>query len=156
MDADKIGRWLQILGIAALVASLVFVGLELRQSHEIAIADIYQQRSAMLIEVHAIRLSSDLLHETISKAHAGEPLTDVEKSLLTTHFLPMFSYWENNHFQYQMGLMPEEQWNASRNTIRNYIRRPGFLEWWQRERLQVRKSFADAVDEVIEEQDAKQ
>jgi hypothetical protein len=142
--------------MAGLIASLVFVGLELRQSREIAIADIYQQRSAMLIEVHAIRLSSDLLHDTISKVTAGESLTDAEQGLLTTAFLPMFSYWENNHFQYQMGLMPEEQWNASRNAMRNYIGRAGFLEWWQGERLRVRKSFADAVDEVIEEQIAKQ
>ena len=155
MAAERLARGLQIFGMAGLIASLVFVGLELRQSRVIAVADIYQQRSAMLIDVHAIRLSSDVLHETISKARAGEPLSDAEKSLLTTNFLPMFSYWENNHFQYQMGLMPEEQWNASRNTIGNYIKRPGFLEWWQRERLQVRKSFADAVDEIIEEQNLK-
>ncbi len=154
MDTAKVSHWLQLFGIGGLIASLLFVGLELRQSRKIAIADIYQQRSAMLIDVHSIRLSSELLHDTIRKARAGESLTDTEQGLLHVSFLPLFSYWENNHFQYQMGLLPEEQWNASRNSMSNFIKRPGFLEWWEGERIQVRKSFATAVDEIIAKEQA--
>lgn len=40
MDNHDKTDWLQILGFGGLIASLVFVGLELRQSREIAIADV--------------------------------------------------------------------------------------------------------------------
>ena len=36
MDSSRLNDWVQIFGIFALVASLIFVGLQLRQSQEIA------------------------------------------------------------------------------------------------------------------------
>lgn len=142
----------EFIAILAIVGSLIFVGLELRQARQIAVADIYQQRTAMLIDVHSIRLTSELLYRVVEKDMAQEELSTLERRFLNGSHIPLFSYWENNHFQYQMGLMPEEQWNASRNAIRNYLQRsPGRLEWWATERPNVRKSFADAVDEILAE-----
>ena len=40
----------ELVGISAIVASLVFVGLELRQSHQIAIAAEYQERATSVID----------------------------------------------------------------------------------------------------------
>lgn len=152
MNEQKINKCLQIAGFAGLIASLIFVGLELRQSREIAIADIYQQRTAMLIDVHSIRLTSELLHQAISKSQSTEELTPADLGVLRSSYQPIFAYWENNHFHYQMGLMPEEQWIASKNAMRTYLKNtPGALDWWETERTKVRKSFADAVDEVLQE-----
>ena len=47
-------RWkdlAELVGIFAIVASLIFVGVELQQTRKIAIADVYQQRAAMNIEL---------------------------------------------------------------------------------------------------------
>lgn len=44
MAMAELDDWLQIVGIFAVVASLVFVGLQLKQTQEIAIAGQYQQR----------------------------------------------------------------------------------------------------------------
>ena len=41
MDSTKLNDWMQVVGIFALVASLVFVGLQMKQEQEIAIADTY-------------------------------------------------------------------------------------------------------------------
>jgi hypothetical protein len=41
----------ELVGIAAIVASLLFVGLQLKQSQEIAIADQYQERANAANEV---------------------------------------------------------------------------------------------------------
>ena len=51
MDSAKLNDWMQVIGIFALVASLVFVGLQMRQAHEIALSDIYQSRAASVIEM---------------------------------------------------------------------------------------------------------
>ena len=45
MDSRKLTDWLQGVGLFALVGSLVFVGLQMRQTHEIAEATLYQMRS---------------------------------------------------------------------------------------------------------------
>jgi len=44
MNSAKLHDWLEIIGIAAVVASLLFVSLQLKQSQEIAIAGQYQAR----------------------------------------------------------------------------------------------------------------
>ena len=40
MDSAKLNDWMQILGMFAIVASLVFVGLQMKQSHQIALSAI--------------------------------------------------------------------------------------------------------------------
>jgi hypothetical protein len=156
MDWAKFNDWLRVAGFTGVIASLMFVGLEMQQSRQIAIADIYQQRTAILIDVHSIRLSSEILHNSGNRFFAGEELTDWDQALLRGSWNPLMAYWENNHFQYQLGLMPEEQWIASRNAMRGRANNPNFLEWWEVERSSWRRSFAQAVDEVIEEERAKQ
>jgi len=42
MDSAKLSDWMQVIGIFALVASLVFVGLQMQQDRDIARVMIYQ------------------------------------------------------------------------------------------------------------------
>jgi len=51
MDSAKLNDWMQVIGIFALVASLIFVGLQMKQTHEIALSDAYQSRAATVIEM---------------------------------------------------------------------------------------------------------
>ena len=156
MDMTKINEWLQLVGFFGIIASLVFVGLEMQQSRRIAIADIYQQRAEMIIQVNSIDLTSEILYEARSKLEAGDTLTNTEQELLDDSWNPSLNYQENNHFQYQLGLLSEEQWLSTRNNMRTKARNPVFLEWWEGERASWRESFAQAVDELIEEEKAKQ
>ena len=41
MDSAKLNDWMQVIGIFAVVLSLIFVGLQMRQEQEIAIVDTY-------------------------------------------------------------------------------------------------------------------
>lgn len=146
-------KWKEIaefVGVSAIVASLIFVGLELRQARQIAVADIYQQRTAMLIDLHGARLSSEPLAEAIGRMTAGASLSEREANLISTEHYLFFTYWENVHFQHEYGLMPEEQWEASQRSMKNYLRtNPGALEFWNSIKFAMRESFAAAVDDAI-------
>ena len=41
MDSTKLNDWMQFIGIFAVVASLIFVGLQVRQDHQIAMSESY-------------------------------------------------------------------------------------------------------------------
>ena len=45
MNAEKLSDWLQVVGMFGVIASLLFVGLEMRQTREIAISQIYHARA---------------------------------------------------------------------------------------------------------------
>ena len=156
MDKSKLNEWLQLAASIGVILSLIFVGLEIQQSRQIAIADIYQQRAALVVQVQATRFSPEQYRSAFDKFSAGERISDAEERLLDYAANPWFSYLENNHFQYQIGLLSEEQWVASRNTIRPYAHQQQFLDWWEIERSSWRESFALEVDKVIAEELAKE
>ena len=51
MNTSKLNDWMQVVGIFALVASLIFVGLQMKQTQEIALSDAYQSRAATVIDM---------------------------------------------------------------------------------------------------------
>ena len=49
----------ELFGIAAIVVSLIFVGLQMKQSQEIAIADQYQDRADAALNYYLAQFQSD-------------------------------------------------------------------------------------------------
>jgi len=156
VDKSKLNEWLQLVASVGVILSLIFVGLEIQQSREIAMADIYQQRAAMVIDVQLGTLLWDDIHAAMRKSIHGEPLSEEEDIQLGLFQLPWFSYWENNHYQYQIGLLSEEQWLSSRNAMLNqFTLAPRYREWWIENRDEWRQSFAREVDQVLAEAEAR-
>jgi hypothetical protein len=50
VDVAKINDWLQVVGIFGVIASLVFVGLQMKQTQDIALAGTYNARASQTIE----------------------------------------------------------------------------------------------------------
>ena len=77
MDSEKLSDWLQVIGIFALVASLVFVGLQMKQSQEIG-----QGEAA----TYFLETSNSFRDSIIDNADVwrrgcmGEELTDSERT----------------------------------------------------------------------------
>jgi len=78
MDTEKLQNWIQIVGLAAVVGSLIFVGLQLKQADAIAYAQLSDSSVARGIEHRAlIAEHADTWH----KACLGEELTAAEKTI---------------------------------------------------------------------------
>ena len=45
MDSAKINDWLQVVGLFGVMAGLAFIGLQLKQDREIAMAEAYHARA---------------------------------------------------------------------------------------------------------------
>jgi hypothetical protein len=109
-DLMKTSGWkgsVEIVGIVAIVGSLIFVGLELQQSRQIAIADVFQQRAALAIQVQQGSYGDSNFQEILYRYLEGEPISQLEVGTLQFRQNPWFSYWENGFFQYQIGLLSE-------------------------------------------------
>ena len=152
MNTTTLNNWMQFLASVGVILSLIFVGVQIQQSRDIAIADIYQQRTALLLQHFSFAVPAETEFRAGMKDRAGEQLNPDEKYALTNRYAARIAYWENNHFQYQIGLLPEEQWEASKNSIRGRANRQVFLDTWERERFQLRKSFVDEIDGILEEE----
>ncbi len=82
MASERFNYWLQILGMVGIIGSLVFVGLQLKQSQEIAIANQYQARLDSAIAIRGNLLQSESLLDVTRKVENGEQLSQFDVLVL--------------------------------------------------------------------------
>ncbi len=127
----------ELVGIAAIVTSLVFVGFELRQSQQIAIAAQYQERSNSGQEFWYELLDSQTQLEYYAarieqRDWPQDLMTDFDREWIASHEpvelaireiwaqLNLFAF-DNYHFQYQAGLLSDEAWETIEARIRGTL-----------------------------------
>ena len=127
MNSAKLNDWMQVVGIFALVASLLFVGLEMRQSQRIALSAAYQSRADSSMALRMAPLDSESLQTAYAKLYGEggdlESLTPVERVALRSQWNGTMVYIENMHYQFVTGFITEEHWKTNRNELTNLLRR---------------------------------
>ena len=148
MDSAKLHDWIQIIGLFALVASLIFVGFQIRQTQEIAESEAYQNRATAALELQTMQASSPEFMSAVAKLYAGNDgeLTAQEKVTAEYFIGAEIMMIGNVHFQYEAGYLPEEDWERSRAILRCSLSHPFYREItkdWQ-----FRESFQKVVDQI--------
>jgi hypothetical protein len=149
----KPGNWrdvAELIGIAAIVASLVFVGLQMKQTHEIALSSAYQARSAISIEMYVAAATSPHLMSGITKVaqRRYEELSEEEYQSVSYFFGAEMFVYENNHYQSESGFLPYEHWSKNVSEINCYLSHPFYrklIRDWD-----FRKSFQTIINEILE------
>ena len=105
---------IQLLGIVGIIGSLIFVGLEMRQSQMIAQAGQQQDRTAIFFGLIGSNNEAGVdWHSTVYEADVAksEAYTSTEIVRRNNFHAHLFTY-ENDYFQYMQGLMPQQVWDA--------------------------------------------
>jgi len=169
MNSEKVNDWLQLVGMVAIVASLLFVGLQLKLSRDIAIAAQYQARAdAVTGNVGDVLQSApgmrvvgrNTLENILSsndipanlKAYASEqPVEELAFRSLTAY--RSLKGRDNLYFQYQSGFLTEEAWHALRAEFKRELHDPRL---WTRPYYEYnpevwRESFRTLINELLDE-----
>lgn len=132
MTIDAFRGWLEVIGIFGLVASLVFVGIQIRQDREIAKASMYQARSEMLSQAMASAAGNTEAIAVLAKAAYGDANQEIfdegiKASLTAQEYLlglfqvrSIFALTDNSFHQYQEGFLPRAHWVGVRSTVKNF------------------------------------
>ena len=123
MDSAKLNDWMQVIGIFALVASLMFVGLQMKQAQEIALSQTFQLRTDSTMEMLLSAGENPLFVSAFSKAMAGnsESLNEVEQVTLQQYAIAMLYLTENLHYQYVNGFVTEDRWLSGLSRMEEMI-----------------------------------
>ena len=158
----------ELIGVLAIVLSLIFVGFQIKQSHEIAIAAQYQARLDTQVGILAAYVPSDValrvgersspLPDEVDqvkwkKWHDDTPVEEIGFHSLSATVL--FRTVDNQYFQYQSGFLDQEAWLAFRVTlVRALSRDPSFVRLaYLRSKGAVRPAFRAEVERIIAEID---
>jgi hypothetical protein len=151
VNTEKVSDWLQIVASFGVVVSLVFVGLQLRQTQEIALSQTYQGRTANTVETNIGSINSPAFLSGMAKLYtrSDNDLTMQEAVALEYHMGTVLTMLENNHLQYQQGFLSEEHWQRNLDELRCQVTVPFLREIataWP-----LRDSFDAVIAEVIRE-----
>jgi len=153
MISRKIEDWLQTIGLFGVVGSLIFVGLQLKQDREIALSEIWQQRTATVVEKVSSLASNEMALSAFEKAANGrlDEITPIEDQAGLFEVWGAMFLWENSHYQYTLGFLPDEHWKRVRVDIKSQLQKP----FWGPKMLElttvVRPSFGAVVEEINRE-----
>ena len=114
MKKININALIQVLGMAGVIGSLIFVGLEMQQSQRIALAA--QQQARMEVFVEAMNTFSET--GVSYQAYLEQGGRNSKTETLTTNFTHQL-WWihENDYLQYRLGLMDQSIWEAKLRAI---------------------------------------
>ena len=146
----KLRESFEFLGVIGVIASLIFVGLQLKLSQDMALAGQYQARADNVLDLSLTQLESTGVSSGISSLLPREnELNEEERRALTIQISWLLSVYDNNHFQYENGFLDEESWVGMTNRLRIAFGSETFREQYQSSRAFYRESYVSWVDSLI-------
>ncbi len=147
MNWEATGAVGEILGAAAVVVTLIYLSVQVRQNSLLAKASIRENRTDSSQKILLALADSA---ELVVKNRAGEPLDAVESARFELIILAMFRDYEAFAFQYEVGLLEDREWTPMKASL-DYTMESGIVgELWEKHKFQ----FSEVLHRQIERDDA--
>ena len=163
MNWDAIAAIGQIIGALAVVATLFYLAVQIRQNSEI-VAE--HSRQIRLGEVDATVQSFSRYRTLLAQPHMAEiyrrgcesfaNLSDTEKiqfRVLLDEYI--FSYWALYH-RLEENAYAESDWQSHLPVLSATLKQPGVWEWWDERRLSFPAKFVESISAHLDNASAKQ
>ncbi len=148
MDSSKLNDWVQVVGIFAVVVSLVFVSLQLRQSQEIAVAAQYQARAqaaqSMYMSLQESGISLNAGRKPVSE------MTPFERYTAENVNRWAWTQSDNLYFQYNAGFLDEESLEGMKYRVERVFGVCDRRYIWEEMRKFLRPSFVNYVESLTD------
>ncbi len=143
----------ETLGALAVVASLVFVGLEIRQNTRSAQVSAYQDLIGQISELNTLPFENPefgrlLLGNAVFAGEAGD-LTDLETAQLNNYLWLLFRHGDMAFYQYERGLLSEERLRSATMPMTTRLIYPYFRDEWERRKANFAPEYQSYVDGII-------
>lgn len=139
-----------IVSSAAVVGSLVYLSLQIKQAQRNQQALMQQARTAGITDMN-IALADPALAVAYNKGLAGDPdMTETELRQFLSLARCGFINAENNFLQHRDGLMSEDAFRSSLEGARFQATFPGMRAAWHQSRRAYGKTFVTFMDSLVE------
>ncbi len=148
-NLDKTHKVGELVAAAAVVASLIFVGIEVQQNNKIQKQQATRSLARDWNDAMAAYLDPDLACLFVRLMNENENLTLREATQIEVLFWRLYKVHEEMHYQYQEGMIDESVWGGFTYTISREASFQGFRDWWAGYRKTFSARFRNYMDELI-------
>ena len=149
MSLELVATVSSIIASLAVIASLVFVGIQLRQSSLATRMMTAQINTQIMID----NFGSLIDHPDIAAIFAGERdpdnITPGERLRIGNVFASTFRHMEMLHMHQRYGIHEKEMWEASEARLQERIQIAIIRSWWEASKKSYAPSFVAYVDDRI-------
>lgn len=141
MNWDAVGAVAELLGAVGVIASLIFVGLQVRQNTRSVRASTYDS----MVRSNGEWISSIIADPELAAGFeaAVSSWSDVKHDPRFMYLLTqLFRHWENSFVQYRQGTLDPSLWATWERIIVSYFHQPGIQDWWRIRRHAYSPEFA--------------
>jgi hypothetical protein len=136
-----------LLSSVAVLVSLLFLGVQIRQSNRNQRSLMQQGRSARNVDLLS-RLTDPKINEVLLRVFRGETVTDSEYLVVYGYIGSVFWSYEDCFLQFRSGTLDTESWASDVATLKRLLSNPAYRAVWRAARNAMGaeyKSFLDGV-----------
>lgn len=131
MNWDALGALGEIVGALAVVTSLVYLGIQIRnQNNEARLVAIHEISAGFRQSLQAF--SAGNLPVIFAKANEDfDSLTDAEAIQILSGLVPMLRLWEEAFIQNERGRLESRVWDGINSQYSSYLSYPALMRCWE-------------------------
>jgi hypothetical protein len=132
MSLEQASFLAQIISALAIIASLIFVGVQLRQATRAMRNSSSQAHSAIYSEIISTIIDNGNF-ASIWRRGLSEPesLNEDEWVRFIACASAQFRFFESSRVQWLQGLLDEEHWQNIEAQVNSFASQPGIQAWWE-------------------------
>ena len=146
MSFETIIVILQTLGPFTVLITVYYLVTELKEQNRVARANA-RQNIADSHQLLTLKGMDDNLVKIKMKLKNNVYLTEEEESVYVTHFTAILRARQSQHYQYSIGMLDQEEWDAMLASFRTLLRSKKNIEIWDWISPTFPKNFVDLVEE---------
>lgn len=148
MNWEAIGAIGEIIGAAAVIGSLAYLGIQIRnQNVESRIASVHDVLEGFRTEISAFRNAE--MAALLDKGSADyEALSDVEKIQFIAMVQGPLRFWEEAYHQFEAKRLSAQLWNGIHAQMRDFMSTAGLQRAWALRKHTYSDAFRDYVANI--------
>ena len=152
MDIMELGAIGELVGGVAVIASLVYVGLQVRQNTGMVKMSAMQSIVRGGVE-HNNRIAdnADLADMLVRAVEDSDSLSNVDQIRLSSHIVTLYHHLDAAFHMHRSGLLDAETWGKFAYEVPLWMNLPFIREWFEAEKLRLTPSFREYVQERLSE-----
>lgn len=150
MTLEELAYVSQIVGVVAVLASLIFVGLQIRQNTKAIKATSHHAITDSFNAINNLIVSDPKVARLWRLGMAGtEGLEEDERTSANFMLLAYMRIFETLHYQFSNGTLDKKLFDAELKTLKWSITQPGFLAWWPVNPISLSDEFRAFIEGLI-------
>ncbi len=147
MDIVELGAVGELVGGVAVIGTLVYLGLQVKQSTRTSRSAGYQAAVSSVSD-WSRNVGSDAELAVIMHDGSRDPSSLSREQRIQYVYLitSVVRNFENIHYQYENGSLDDSVWDSWEARIRGFFTAPGPQAFWKRQRMAYSASFRDFVE----------